>query len=385
MIAVALGLIGCGEARTGGPGAAARGGESRAPDETGAIEAGTNDPAGIDALAREAQRFAARQAGGGNAANADADAGGAGANPVRWVENWPDDPDAADRGAPSGAARSTTDGAAESSPAPAPGADADEAAAPSVIDAETAPPPAAASIDAASMSRDELLDALASGIELADADSLRPWLARAALSVVDPGRELEADDLAPLSPEHRATVLAYQRTMAELGRSLGAGRGADHRALRRAAHELADQLDADQPLTIRNLKLCKRVKGFGVYETFERNAFLARREQPVIVYAELDHFAHRLEPDGRHAVELTQEVVLYNATDGLPVWRHKPSRIIDRSHNARRDFFIVQVIRLSPRLTVGKYRLKVTITDEIGQTVDEASIPLRIVAGGDGD
>jgi hypothetical protein len=230
-----------------------------------------------------------------------------------------------------------------------------------------------------------MLAELADGMDVEHARSLRPWLARAALSVIDPAHELTAAELDQLSPEHRRTVTAYQRTFAQLGRTLGDGNAADARALRRAASELADQLDEQQPLTIRNLKLCKRVKGFGVYQTFERNVFLARREHPVIVYAELDHFGHRTESDGRHAVELTQEIVLYNESDGLPVWRQKPTRIVDRSYNIREDFFVVQVVRLSPRLTVGKYRLKVTITDEVGQTIDEASMPIRIVADAQAD
>ena len=72
--------------------------------------------------------------------------------------------------------------------------------------------------------------------------------------------------------------------------------------------------------------------------------------------------------------------MLYNDSDGLPVWRQKPVSIKDESRNARRDFFVVQIIQLSSRLTVGKYDMKITITDELGEQVDETSIPIEIVA-----
>lgn len=360
-------------------------GASKPPSGTDTADAASSEsPAdGVDALAAEARRFAERREAEASEMGRDGEA--AHANAVRWLNDPervtpPHGPGSTvsvrSTAAPESETTGTEGAEAEADPGRDPAASSPTEATAAEPQAPPAPEP---------MTRERMLAELADGMDVEHARSLRPWLARAALSVIDPAHELTAAELDQLSPEHRRTVTAYQRTFAQLGRTLGDGNAADARALRRAASELADQLDEQQPLTIRNLKLCKRVKGFGVYQTFERNVFLARREHPVIVYAELDHFGHRTESDGRHAVELTQEIVLYNESDGLPVWRQKPTRIIDRSYNIREDFFVVQVVRLSPRLTVGKYRLKVTITDEVGQTIDEASMPIRIVADAQAD
>jgi len=225
----------------------------------------------------------------------------------------------------------------------------------------------------------ELAEQLSQQAKQADA-SLQPWLARAALAAIDPAYELPATDLSRLSEEDRRIVTAYQRLFAQLGSASGQTTDASRRQLEDLAEELADAVDQRKPLTIRNLKLCKKVNGFGVYETFNKNTFLAGQSHPMIIYAELDHFRADVGANGKNRVRLTQEVVLYNDSDGLPVWRQRPVAITDESYNLREDFFVVQVIKLSDRLTVGKYQLKVTITDEVGRSVDEATIPLQIVA-----
>lgn len=210
--------------------------------------------------------------------------------------------------------------------------------------------------------------------------SLRPYIARAALSLTDPRQELTEADLAALSAEDRRVVLAWQRTFSQLGLTLAAGDTDGRAALRDAAEELAGQVESWQKLKIRNVRLCTRVDGYGNYQTFGSHTFLAGRAQPMIVYAELDNFAEEVQNDGKHVVKLTQEVILFNESDGLPVWRQRPVPIKDESFNRRRDFFIVQIITLSDRLTVGKYLLKVSVTDEIGKAVDEVTLPVQIVA-----
>ena len=212
---------------------------------------------------------------------------------------------------------------------------------------------------------------------------LRPYMAAAAMSLADPSLELSESDLAALPLGLRRSVLAYQRAFAQLGREMGgeseAGHASSGAELRLAAEEILDQLSADRSLRILNAALCTKVDGYGVYEPFRSTSFLAGLSQPVVIYAELENFSPRAEESG-YLVHLTYEVALYNEADGLVVWRRRPSEILDRSRNRRRDFFVVQLVNLPERLTVGKYRLKLTITDRIGGTVDETSLPLEMVA-----
>ncbi len=233
------------------------------------------------------------------------------------------------------------------------------------------------------MTRDELVAELSKMLareSATDRKTLRPWLARVALAAIDPRYELTEAELAKLTPADRAVVLAYQQTLTDVGQSLGDSYKSDREALRVIADQMNKRINPSKTLTIKNATLCRKVKGFGVYEDFGSNTFLAGKTQPVIVYAELDHFRSLKRDDGVYVVKLTQEVVLYNDSDGLPIWRQKPVSIKDESRNVRRDFFVVQIIQLSSRLTVGKYDMKITITDELGEQVDETAIPIEIVA-----
>jgi hypothetical protein len=141
-----------------------------------------------------------------------------------------------------------------------------------------------------------------------------------------------------------------------------------------------DELFGHLPIKIRHTELCRRVTGFGVYEPFESHTFLAGRDNKMIVYVELDQFRPSETDEDMYEVKLQQELALFNESDGLAVWRNEPVQIVDTSRNRRRDFFVVQLVTLPARLSVGKYMLKVRVTDLHGGSIDETSIPVEIVA-----
>ncbi|WP_428386294.1 hypothetical protein [Mucisphaera sp.] len=133
------------------------------------------------------------------------------------------------------------------------------------------------------------------------------------------------------------------------------------------------------PVSIQKIELCTSVSGYGVYDTLDSRRLLAGREHPMIVYLELEGFQTEIS-DGWHHTRITQEVRLYERRDGLMVWRQEPVEVVDRSKNRRRDFFMVQLIRLPSNLGVGEYRLKARVKDNIGQTISEDMIDLTVVA-----
>lgn len=198
----------------------------------------------------------------------------------------------------------------------------------------------------------------------------------ACLSVVNGEAALPPALLADLNPMQRQTVQQYHQLLTSLSNQIAAG---------------GDTVDADaivskldgmfgrQPIRIANASLCTRVDNFGVYEPFGSTTFLAGREQPMILYLELENF-HTETVEGLHEVRLEQDVVLYNESDGLAVWRVPAETIIDRSRNRRRDFFTVKMLHLPARLGVGKFQLKVRVKDLGGLTVDERNIPIHLVA-----
>lgn len=225
--------------------------------------------------------------------------------------------------------------------------------------------------------RKKLLSQLRRVIRSGGDDELDKAIATIGLSLADPNRILNEKDLEPLNPKHRTSIRQYHKILVALAEQLVT----EDRQI--DIDSVVDQMDEafkDRPIRIKKVELCQRVRGYGVYEPFENHVFLSGREQPMIVYAELSNFHHQKNSESRYQVKLAQEVVLYNEADGLAVWRQPTVDIVDESRNRRHDFFVVQMIRLPARLSVGKYLMKVRITDSGSGSLDESTIPLQIVA-----
>ncbi len=229
-------------------------------------------------------------------------------------------------------------------------------------------------------SREALLAELHERLLQMEAPPLRRALALAGLSLADPTRTPDEALLSQLDPGQRALVEAYAAMLVDLAQRIDAGQ-VDALDAETVAESLADHAGGET-VALRNATLCRRVSGFGVYEPFDSDTFLAGRENRVIVYAEIDGFAAAPRADGvpGYEVKLEQEVVLYNEADGLAVWRHPAQPVHDLSRRQRRDFWVVQMVAMPANLGVGRYRLKIRVTDQLGGTVDETTLPVRIVA-----
>jgi len=259
-------------------------------------------------------------------------------------------------------------------PAPQPQSQQQEPAKPIAQEITPKPEPAA---QAKRQTREELLDQLMGDIARRDDPAMRRALTAAVLAMVDPDQPIAPEILAPLSARQRRVVDRFRRVVIELSAQLEDNAELDLERVTRSVEPIM----AMSPIKIRNAELCTRVSGFGNFDPFPDRTFLAGRNQRMIVYVELDHFKS-VKPEGadKHTVKLTQEVVLYNDSDGLAVWRQEPVDIVDESSNRRRDFFVVQLIELPGRLNVGKYHLKIRVTDKQGGSLDETHIPIQFVA-----
>lgn len=227
------------------------------------------------------------------------------------------------------------------------------------------------------LSRKELFLRLWNDLDQSDEPAWNRALAAAVLSVADAGQPLDVRFLEGLDPAQKDLVQRYRQIVLTMKEQLQQHSGSlTYDQLQQRLDELLGQ----QPIDIRRVALCRRVMGYGVYEPFDSNTFLAGRDQKMILYAELDQYRSVLTADDEYEVKLQQEVVLYNEADGLAVWRQEPVQIVDRSRNRRRDFFVVQLIHLPARLGVGKYRLKLRVTDLHGGSIDETTTPIQIVA-----
>ena len=228
-------------------------------------------------------------------------------------------------------------------------------------------------------------DALASGLPLG------PALQAAALEILTPGALERAlgrlDDDSPFTPDERELLRAW----ADLHRDVKLA-DADPMEIARLLRQAADEAGALLPMHIKRLELCSAVESYGAFTPLFRqdDAVLmsAGRARKMIVYAEIDRFSTptttRNNIDG-HEVDLRQtlELVHLDKGDGsadLIAWSQPEERITDFSRNRRRDFYTVQIIELPATLTIGKYHLRLTVTDAHSQEQAQSIVPIDVVA-----
>lgn len=141
----------------------------------------------------------------------------------------------------------------------------------------------------------------------------------------------------------------------------------------------------DEPaaLEVAALALCQRVEGFGRYLPYPSNKFLAGKPALMIVYTELAGFTqHPSESadDTLFTTELAQRVELYLDADGSLQYSVPEQTIRESSRSKRRDFYLVQRLELPRTLSVGKYNLKVRVTDPTTGHQAERTHRIEIVA-----
>ena len=212
---------------------------------------------------------------------------------------------------------------------------------------------------------------------------LRELLLIAATTLVTPDRRLETDALPGLTDRERALLSATQSAFVRLGEDLEVT--GDPERIVAWAQALHRAVVVEPQLRLSVAALCTEVTGFGNYQEFGRNeaghyAFLAHSGQQVVIYVEVENFTSELNANGEWETQISQQLVVYTDHDGIPVWREQWKAGVDSSKNRRDDFFIVQLISLPDRLSVGRYQLKVHIRDERSQAEAETSIEFEMVA-----
>jgi hypothetical protein len=143
--------------------------------------------------------------------------------------------------------------------------------------------------------------------------------------------------------------------------------------------DMADRIRSQGELNVPTVVLCKRVDGFGKYEPIDPPRFPAGRDNPAIVYCEIQNFESRLNDHRQWETKLTQEVTLFTET-GMLAWKDKPRPVSDECRNRRHDFFLYDLVKLPANLSIGRYLLKVTIVDRTANRVAESTLPVEIVA-----
>ncbi len=159
---------------------------------------------------------------------------------------------------------------------------------------------------------------------------------------------------------------------------------------------LLQSLRRKAPLTLDKVCFCRKIGGFGRYETVPAgHAFQAgtgdRPGERVQVYAELRNFSSRPR-DGAYENVLSSTLELRNER-GACVVQLNLGTFVDRSQTARQDYFLNIQLHVPARLPPGTYTLWAIVKDVTPPTDGEPARPrsarrsldFRVVAAGHGD
>lgn len=229
--------------------------------------------------------------------------------------------------------------------------------------------------------------ALADAAALIPIEAMRPGVLATLDAPENPlARSLSAADIATLR-QAKARLLSDPSTPPDLRTAL---RGSEA-PLPAPAPAPVLATPQPKPFSITRAALCTRVQGYGRFDPYSSTTFVAGRSIRAIVYTELDGFATRPARSGdplqtnvamseQVSVQLSQTLTLYHDKDGLLAWHRPPQGVTETSRSARRDFYLIQIIELPSTLSVGRYNLKVTVTDTTTGAEAERIIPVDIVA-----
>jgi hypothetical protein len=136
------------------------------------------------------------------------------------------------------------------------------------------------------------------------------------------------------------------------------------------------EASAAATLAVNNACLATRVRGWGDVDRFEHSRFTAGQE--VIVYFEIDHLATHESVEG-HTTRVDTRLRLVGA-DGRKVheWTFEPLEETCRAR--RRDYFARYVLALPDVAPAGSCRLEISVTDAVGGSTAQATLPLDMLA-----
>jgi hypothetical protein len=134
-------------------------------------------------------------------------------------------------------------------------------------------------------------------------------------------------------------------------------------------------LEAEAPLEVAELKLCKKVHGFGNIEPLD--AATRKAGQQVIVYCEMTGLAY--EPAGpafRSRLATTVEILPEGSES--PAWSQSLGTAEDACRRRRRDYYVGHRFALPESLAAGNYRLRLTEKDLVSDHVATRETPISI-------
>ena len=126
--------------------------------------------------------------------------------------------------------------------------------------------------------------------------------------------------------------------------------------------EAVNALEDRAPLEVTDVQLCRKVHGFGDFESLSLDAI--KPGQPVILYWEVTGLRQETVETG-FRTRLAAQVEIVPQSGGVPVLSQTLSPVEDRCRKRRRDYYVNSRVDLPGNLGPGTYELRLTQTDTI--------------------
>jgi hypothetical protein len=183
--------------------------------------------------------------------------------------------------------------------------------------------------------------------------------------VPDPDRQVQNDQTPRTSGEAKPKG-SQDETSAEEGPTrTDAGSAPATAATERQAH-----------LEITELRLCRKVLGFGWFEPVDPTAVKAG--QRLLIYCEMVGLEYQPR-DQLFVSRLSSHIEVRSGNDESIVWEHAPPIAADLCRRPRRDYYVNYRIELPKTLEPGPYRLRLIQTDLIADRTTSNEVPITIV------
>jgi hypothetical protein len=131
--------------------------------------------------------------------------------------------------------------------------------------------------------------------------------------------------------------------------------------------------DDHAPPSITDLRLCRKVLGFGVFEPLEGSGL--RAGQTVLLYCEANGLQYQARGEA-FVARLSSRVELAAARDGAKVWEQDLGEAEDECRSRRRDCYVNCRLTFPPTVPPGDYRLRLIQTDLLAHRSATAELPV---------
>ena len=129
------------------------------------------------------------------------------------------------------------------------------------------------------------------------------------------------------------------------------------------------------PLAISELRLCRRVFGFGSFEPLADES--VKVGQHLLVYCELTGLQYESR-DAAFVSRISSRVEVRPALGGTVLWEQELGTAEDLCRRQRRDNYVNYRVDLPKTLGPGSYRLTLLQTDLVAGNSTKTEIPLEI-------